>query len=143
MTEKQDLKAVLGAKIRDIRSRRGLTGKRLAELSQISPAYLSEVERGGSEISSEKLARIAEALGVSVQELLSTKPISRENTDPVTIPAALSEAAEELGLSFSTTMRILDGAMSLTARRSTGASRDLTKEEWIKFYEQVKFMFPE
>lgn len=143
MTEKQDLKAVLGAKIRDIRSRRGLTGKRLAELSQISPAYLSEVERGGAEISSEKLARIAEALGVSVQELLSTKPISRENTDPVTIPAALSEAAEELGLSFSTTMRILDGAMSLTARRSTGASRDLTKEEWIKFYEQVKFMFPE
>jgi transcriptional regulator with XRE-family HTH domain len=41
----------------------------LAEAAGLSPAYLSEVERGLKEISTEKLAALADALGASVADL--------------------------------------------------------------------------
>jgi hypothetical protein len=109
----------------------------------ISPGYLSEVERGLSDISSEKLVRIAEALGVTVQDLLSPQPQPIGTNTVLSIPVALSEAAEELHLSFSTTKKILQGAQSLTARRSSGPQEAWSKQAWLDFYEKVKFIFEE
>jgi transcriptional regulator with XRE-family HTH domain len=143
MSDDSALRLKLGQKIREIRSAKGLTGKKLAEISKISPAYLSEVERGMSEISGEKLARIAEALGINVQDLISPRQSTTVSNAMVSIPGALSEAAEELQLSFSTTIKILQGARSLTARRSSEPQVEWNKEDWIKFYKRVEFMFEE
>lgn len=143
MPEENSLRSELGLRIRGIRNSRGMTGQRLAELSMISPGYLSEVERGLSDVSSEKLVRIAEALRVTVQDLLSPQVQPSSANMTLSIPAALSEAAEDLHLSFSTTKKILQGAQSLTARRSSGLQEEWTKQAWIDFYEKVKFIFEE
>ena len=137
------LRSELGARIRKIRADNGLTGQELAKQSKISPTYLSEVERGLSDISGEKLIRIADALGVDLQDLISPGQTTATNSENISIPIALSEAANELHLSFSNTVRILQGAQSLTARRSSEPQEEWSKSDWIGFYEKVKFILKE
>ncbi|HZU19092.1 MAG TPA: helix-turn-helix transcriptional regulator [Candidatus Dormibacteraeota bacterium] len=55
-----------------LRRRRELRGRSLAEVAAgagISTGYLSEVERGGKDVSTERLLRIARALEVSAAEV--------------------------------------------------------------------------
>jgi transcriptional regulator with XRE-family HTH domain len=111
--------------------------QKIAEATGISPGYLSEVERGHSAVSGEKLARLASALGVSVDYLLSggSEPSAAPS---IAIPHGLAEAAEELDLSYTQTVRLLAGKTSLVARRSSGREEEWSKKEWIDFYETVK-----
>jgi len=143
MPTDSSLRSELGARIRKIRSDKGLTGQELAKQSRISPTYLSEIERGLSDISGEKLIRIADALGVDLNDLISPGQTTATNSENITIPIALSEAANELHLSFSNTVRILQGAQSLTARRSSEPQEEWSKGDWIGFYEKVKFILEE
>ena len=59
---------------RELRSERLASGRRLVDVAQeagLSPQYLSEVERGLKDPSSELLAAMAGALGLSVADLAS------------------------------------------------------------------------
>lgn len=60
---------VVGARLRHLRRRRGLTLVEAAALAGISPQYLSEVERGRKDPSSEVLAAITGALGEQLVEV--------------------------------------------------------------------------
>lgn len=60
---------VLGAAMRDLRHDRGRTLVETAERAGISPQYLSEVERGLKDPSSEVVAAVAGALGTTVVDL--------------------------------------------------------------------------
>ncbi|MGQ9823673.1 MAG: helix-turn-helix domain-containing protein [Desulfotomaculales bacterium] len=62
---------ILGQKIRDFRKERGITLGRLAEQLDISPSYLSAIERGIRKPSISVLKRISEALNVSITYLLN------------------------------------------------------------------------
>ncbi|WP_297452409.1 helix-turn-helix transcriptional regulator [uncultured Corynebacterium sp.] len=64
------LREALGETLRDIRSRTGQTLRELSENAAISPGYLSELERGRKEVSSELLASVCAALGVTVSDLM-------------------------------------------------------------------------
>jgi len=143
MPTDSSLRSELGARIRKLRMDKGIKGQELARLSKISPTYLSEVERGLSDVSGEKLIRIADALCVEIQDLITSGQATATNNDNISIPIALSEAAEQLHLSFSNTIRILQGAQSLTARRSSEPQGEWSKQEWIDFYESVKFILEE
>ena len=56
-------------RIRDIRMARGMTQAALASSANVSQPYLYDLERGARGAKDETLARIADALGVSVEEL--------------------------------------------------------------------------
>src|ERR1700751_114647 len=62
---------VLGARLRPVRAERGETLAETAERAGISPQYLSEVERGRKEPSSEMVAALAGALGTTVADLMA------------------------------------------------------------------------
>lgn len=64
------LRDLLGAVLRDVRTGRGLTLREVAERACVSMPYLSEVERGRKEPSSEVLAAVARALGLRLGDLL-------------------------------------------------------------------------
>ena len=64
------LREALGTALRAFRSDRGVTLRELAELSSVSPGYLSELERGRKEVSSEVLASVCHALETSVADVL-------------------------------------------------------------------------
>ena len=136
VADEDTFKTELGAKIRQIRLSKGYSGKQLASLSGISQAYLSEVERGLASISGQKLLGIAKALEVETEVLLTNMQV--DANESVRVPAGLSELAEELNLSYSITKRLLESEGALMARRTSGAKRERTKEEWRNFYERVK-----
>jgi transcriptional regulator with XRE-family HTH domain len=61
---------IVGRNIRAFRSDAGMTLEKLAEKADMSWTYLSEVERGRENISLDKLARLAKALGVTLSKLV-------------------------------------------------------------------------
>lgn len=59
-----------GEVLRDRRREEGLRLVDVAERAGVSPQYLSEIERGVKDPSSEMLAAVAEALGLGLDDLL-------------------------------------------------------------------------
>lgn len=60
---------VLGGLLRRLRHERGLTLGEIADRAGLSPQYLSEIERGLKEPSSEMIEAVAGALGVTLVDL--------------------------------------------------------------------------
>jgi transcriptional regulator with XRE-family HTH domain len=69
----------LGARINALRTTRGLSLRELARLVGTSAAFLSQLERGTSGATVGTLARIAEALGITLSELFEpeAQPLHR------------------------------------------------------------------
>jgi transcriptional regulator with XRE-family HTH domain len=63
---------VLGRSLRTAREEQGERLVDIAERAGISPQYLSEIERGRKEPSSEMIAAVTGALGVDLERLLIT-----------------------------------------------------------------------
>jgi transcriptional regulator with XRE-family HTH domain len=61
----------IGHQINHLRTQRGLTQERLAELAELSPTYISHIERGSKKVSLNALICLAAALEVPVERLLS------------------------------------------------------------------------
>ena len=93
-------RASLGDVLRAERMRQGMTLRELSSLARVSLGYISEIERGQKEASSELLASICAALDVPLSEILS------EVSDAV----ALEEAA--------LAMQLEDVAVDTTSLRS-------------------------
>ena len=89
-----------GDRIRAIREKRGLTQDQLADKAKISTGFLSDVENGKRNVSSENLLKIANSLGASADYLLRGETRETIRRQPVVIPPELSEAAGDLGLSY-------------------------------------------
>ncbi|MGI8697728.1 MAG: helix-turn-helix domain-containing protein [Mycobacteriales bacterium] len=64
------LRSLLGDSLRRARQGQQRTLREVSATARVSLGYLSEVERGQKEASSELLAAIAAALGVSLSEVL-------------------------------------------------------------------------
>jgi transcriptional regulator with XRE-family HTH domain len=64
------LRHAIGDVLRRMRQQQGRTLREVAETARVSVPYLSEVERGRKEASSEILAAVCLALGVSMRALL-------------------------------------------------------------------------
>lgn len=66
------LRDALGETLRDARTRQNRTLRDVSTAANVSLGYLSEVERGRKEASSELLASICDALDVELSEVLTT-----------------------------------------------------------------------
>ena len=66
------LRDALGDTLRDARTRQNRTLRDVSTAANVSLGYLSEVERGRKEASSELLASICEALDVRLSDVLDT-----------------------------------------------------------------------
>lgn len=65
------LRHAIGSVLRRIRTERGTTLRQLSESSRVSVPYLSEIERGRKEASSEILAALCRVFDLSEGELLT------------------------------------------------------------------------
>jgi transcriptional regulator with XRE-family HTH domain len=73
---------LLGAYIRAQRQLADLSLRQLAEMSQVSNAYLSQIERGLHQPSVKVLRSIAEALNLSKEALLTRAGLLDATTEP-------------------------------------------------------------
>lgn len=60
----------IGVRVRRYRKEKGLTQQTLAELSDQEPSNISHIERGATKLSLPTIVSIANALGVTVDDLL-------------------------------------------------------------------------
>ena len=87
------LRQVIGNVFRRLRRERGITLRELAEQAQVSVPYLSEIERGRKEPSSEILAAICRALDLELTDLLAEVQFDLATAVRSTLPIRLQTAA--------------------------------------------------
>jgi len=138
MAEKKSQAEGVGGRIREVRLARGMTLEELADKTKISKSFLWEVEQNRSDIAGEKLVRIANVFGASLDYLLRGKA-SAESFAPVTIeiPAELDELAHERGWTYRQTSTLLDIANSVKHHRRNERF-ERTRQYWEKLFEAVK-----
>lgn len=130
-----------GDRIRKIREKKGLTQERLAEACGISKGFLSDVENNNRNISSQKLLNVANALGASLEYLLRGKAEQAVEIEPILIPPNLSQAAEEMNLTYSDTLDLINACNQIVARRADKSRKELSVEDWKKLYRVIKEAF--
>jgi len=106
MKSKEFLNAV-GGKIRDIRKAKKLTQEKLAELSNLHPTYISDIENGKVNASIFSYYQIAQALSNPLSEIV-TFPISKperkiesELTEVLTLARCLDSKQKAIFISAS------------------------------------------
>ncbi len=83
----------LGEVLREARQAQGRTLRDVAAASSVSLGYLSELERGTKEASSELLSAVCAGLGLSLSELLGMVQGRVEHVETLTAPVALPLAS--------------------------------------------------
>ena len=81
----------IGDVLRDFRTQKGQTLRQVAARANVALGYLSEVERGQKEASSEILASLAEALEIPVSLILREVSDRLALTEGVVIPDSIPE----------------------------------------------------
>ena len=125
MTE-DNIKLIFGLKVRQLRQEKGLSFAALSEATSLSASYLNEIEKGKKYPKTEKIMKLAEALGVSydwlislqlsknlapvsqllTSNLLSDLPLEMFGLEPAVLLEMLSNAPAKLGAFLSTIIEI-------------------------------------
>jgi transcriptional regulator with XRE-family HTH domain len=80
MTE-SDLRTMLGTNLKRFRTVMGFSQAKLAELLDLSPNFVSEIETGKRWLSSDTLVNLAEVLGIEVHEFFKPNVMPPENVE--------------------------------------------------------------
>lgn len=107
------LRHLVGAILRRTRLRQGRTLQEVAAAARMSTAYLSEVERGRKEASSEVLAAVCGALGIRLVDLVAQAHDALAATAEQRGVRVLSSAGER-----SATVRHVRAASSAVGHRT-------------------------
>ena len=109
------LRHEIGDVLRDVRQRQGRTLREVSHSARVSLGYLSEVERGQKEASSELLASICGALDVPLASVLHT--VSRrvglaEQIDPQDLDVADVQVPDTVPDGLAPGVNLRDGLVS-------------------------------
>lgn len=126
----------VGRRLRHVREQRGLSLEGLAQRAGLSKSFLWEVENDRSGISGERLLRVANVLGASLDYLLRGEPSAgTEAPDTIEIPRELSELADERHLTYRQTLALLEIDRSLVARRRRAGRPHMSKQDWERLHD--------
>lgn len=84
--------AELGKRIRAERRKQDLTQEKLAEMADISDSFMGHIERGGRTLSIETLAKLANALNLSIEYIIC----GEFNYQPDMLPAEILDALNQM-----------------------------------------------
>ncbi|MBQ7836713.1 MAG: helix-turn-helix transcriptional regulator [Clostridia bacterium] len=102
---------IIGQRIRDIRISKEWTQAHLAEISGIEPSNISHIERAATKLSLPTLISIANALGVTTDELIYGNLLKSSHVSVKMIDELLSDCSAEeiksIALMIKTTKTIL------------------------------------
>ena len=87
--------AEIGKRIKEFRTALDWTQAKLAEISQTEPSNISHIERAATKVSLPTLIKIANALGVSLDELVYQNLKKCEHISNARINALLSDCTPE------------------------------------------------
>ncbi len=76
-----EIAKIIGQRIRNYRTEKGLSQEKLAELSGCHPTYIGQVERGEKNATLESIEKIASAMGVPLSKLF--EKMGEDNSDSI------------------------------------------------------------
>jgi XRE family transcriptional regulator, regulator of sulfur utilization len=123
----------LHERLRELRTANDLTLKDLAERTQLSVSYLSDMERGRTSPSLSTLEGLAKAFGITVTDLLSGVDFAGERTSG-SLPLGLKELLEDEEYRD----EITDDWKQLLLRIELRGTRPTTKSDWLELYLHLK-----
>ena len=85
---------LLGDVLRAQRTERGMTLREVSAAARVSLGYISEIERGQKEASSELLASLCGALDIPLSEVLREVAFAAMTEESVTAPTPIRRPAE-------------------------------------------------
>ena len=80
------LRQEIGEVLREVRQNQGLTLRQVANRANVALGYLSEVERGQKEVSSEILLAVSDGLNMPLSKILSEVSVRIAETETLYIP---------------------------------------------------------
>jgi transcriptional regulator with XRE-family HTH domain len=130
----------LGIRIRELRTRRGWSQEAFADVAGVHRTYMGHLERGEKNLSFLSMLRVANALGVTLSELLAglEKGDAARIANPkaTSVPAAKSRALEEVA-ALERSARALKVLLGEIAPSSTQNRRGRTPAPRIKDRESL------
>ena len=90
-----DIKKMFGARLKEIRNKKGMTQERLSETVGINPKYLSSIERGKENPTFNTVLKLTEALNVSLDEIFTDIDIEDPKNRRLAIDTLLDTADDE------------------------------------------------
>jgi transcriptional regulator with XRE-family HTH domain len=134
----------IGSRVRQRRRELVLTQEALAEKAGLSKSFVSEVEGGQAAASGLMYMKLAQALDVSVEWILTGQlaevPLVRASE--VQIPPFVAELAEEQGWSYADTMDVAAALQTIVARRTKGRRWQPGREELLALAKAVRGLRP-
>ena len=97
----------LGKRIRAERRRQDLTQEKLAEMADISDSFMGHIERGGRTLSIETLAKLANALNMSIEYIVCGEHNYQPDMLPDEVHNALSQMSGSQRKVFLNIMKVL------------------------------------
>jgi transcriptional regulator with XRE-family HTH domain len=116
------IRRLLGDVLRRKRQDEGRTLRQLAAAARISPGYLSEIERGQKEPSSELLAAICDALNIRLSDLLREVSV-----DMAAAELAARIEAERLGVSVGGSSPVPGARVGATPVKSVSLAKPVAR----------------
>lgn len=132
----------MGQRIRKLRNHKGWTLDQLANETSVSKGFLSAIENDQNQPSGKILLKVSQALGASVDYLLSGAGAEAPETGPsnsasLSIPQELVQVAEEEKWTFKKVTALINASRSLIAKRSNKPKVPMTKHEWRDFADRL------
>lgn len=136
--------AAIGARAKQRRRELDITQETLATRTGLSKSFVSEVEGGQVAASGLMYLKLAEALGVSVEWLLTGELPESTIVRPsdVEIPAFVAQIAEEEGWSYGETLDVATALQSVVARRTRGRRWQPSRDDLIALAAAVRRLQP-
>ena len=97
----------LGKRIRAERRKQDLTQEKLAEMADISDSFMGHIERGGRTLSIETLAKLANALNLSIEYIVCGEFNYQPDMLPVEVYDALNKMSSSQRKVFLNMMKTL------------------------------------
>lgn len=97
----------IGMRIRRLRKEQGLTQEKLSEMSNQEPSNISHIERGATKLSLPTIVSIANALHVTVDDLLCDSLTESKHTFENNAESILSDCTHQERIIITETMRAL------------------------------------
>lgn len=120
-------------RVKELRANKDLTLKEVAERSGLSVSYLSDIERGRTTPTLNTLELIADALEMSVLDLLTGVDFAGEVTE-ASLPPGLVDLINDDEYTHEITSEWVETLSKIQMR----GKRPKTKQDWLELYLHLK-----
>lgn len=117
----------IGGRIRVERERLGLSREKFAEIVDLSPFYIGQIERGDRKMSLETLVKLSNALHLSVDYLLYGYNLHNENINPTEIFSVLETIDNSYNMEIDDNFEELLIILSRCSKKEINLIKDTVK----------------